>query len=137
MREAKVAYDYYRGMRTPRNLIFLCALFVVAGLFHFWVPEAYLAITPLWVPYRLEMVYLSGLAEIAGGLGLLFPLTRKAAGIGLIALLIAVFPANIQMLSTAIREGAPAAYQALLFFRLPLQPLLILWVYRSAVRRRS
>jgi uncharacterized membrane protein len=83
------------------------------------------------------MVYISGLAEIAGGLGLLFPATRRAAGIGLIALLIAVFPANIQMLSTAVTGGAPAAYQALLFLRLPLQPLLIAWVYRSAVRRRT
>ncbi len=124
-------------MPTPRNLFFLCALFVVAGVMHFLIPAGYLAITPLWVPYRLEMVYLSGVAEIAGGLGLLFPATRRASGIALIALLIAVFPANIQMLSNAIAGDAPATYQALLFLRLPLQPLLILWVYRSAVRNRS
>ncbi len=124
-------------MHTPRNLFFLCTLFVIAGLLHFWIPDGYVAITPLWVPYRLEMVYLSGLAEIAGGVGLLFPATRRAAGIGLIALLIAVFPANIEMFSRAMAEGAPRAYQALLFFRLPLQPLLILWVYRSAIRRKK
>ncbi len=124
-------------MHIPRNLLFLCALFVVAGFLHFWMPAGYVAVTPHWVPYRLEMVYISGLAEIAGGFGLLLPATRRAAGTGLIALLIAVFPANIQMLSTAVAGGASAAHQALLFLRLPLQPLLIAWVYRSAVRRRT
>ena len=121
-------------MHLPRNLIFLSALFVFAGIMHFVIPLAYVAITPRWVPYALPAVYLSGVAEIAGGLTLLVPGLRKAAGIGLIALLIAVFPANIQMLSTAIASSAPTFYQTLLFLRLPLQPLLIAWVYRSAVR---
>jgi len=101
---------------------------------HFVIPAAYVAVTPAWVRWRFEAVYLSGIAEIAGGIGLLVPPLRKAAGIGLIALLVAVFPANVQMLSTAIATDAPAFYQTILFLRLPLQPLLIAWVYRAAVR---
>ena len=124
-------------MHLSRNLIFLSALFVFAGIMHFVIPLSYVAITPRWVPYPLELVYFSGIAEIVGGLALLVPTLRKAAGIGLIVLLIAVFPANVQMLSAAIMSNAPAFYLALLFLRLPLQPVLIVWVYRSAVRAAS
>lgn len=102
---------------------------------HFVIPRSYAAITPTWVPYPLEAVYLSGIAEIAGGIGLLIPRLRRAAGIGLIALLIAVFPANIHMLSMAIARDAADLYKTILFFRLPLQPLLIVLVYRSALLR--
>jgi uncharacterized membrane protein len=101
---------------------------------HFVIPGRYMGIMPAWIPYPLEMVYVSGVAEMAGGLGLLIPSLRKAAAFGLIALLIAVFPANIQMLANAIHSGASTAYTALLWLRLPLQPLLIVWIYRSALR---
>ena len=121
-------------MHAPRNLVFLAVLFVFAGVMHFAYPAAYVAITPSWVPMPFQMVYFTGMAEIAGGLGLLAKQTRRAAGTGLILLLIAVFPANIRMLSTAVTTGAPDFYQLLLFLRLPLQPLLIVWIYRSAVR---
>ena len=104
---------------------------------HFVIPGSYAAITPLWVPRRMEMVYFSGLAEIAGGIGVLIPRVRKAAGVGLIALLIAVFPANVGMLSTAVTTNAPDAYQTILFLRLPLQSLLIVWVYRASIRKRN
>src|SRR5512141_2020657 len=115
-------------MRTRRNIFLLSGLFVFAGAMHFVIPGRYMGIMPAWIPYPLEMVYLSGIAETAGGLGLLIPGLRKAAAIGLIALLIAVFPANIQMLSNAIRDGASTLYIALLWLRLPLQPLLIVWI---------
>jgi uncharacterized membrane protein len=121
-------------MHRTRHLIFLAALFVFAGVMHFVIPASYVSITPAWVGWRLEAVYLSGFAEIAGGIGLLVPSLRKVAGIGLIALLVAVFPANVQMLSNAIASQESALYQAVLFLRLPLQPLLIIWVYRVAVR---
>lgn len=121
-------------MHLSRNLIFLSGLFVFAGVMHFMIPLSYLAIMPPWMPYALEAVYVSGVAEIIGGVALLAPPLRKAASIGLIALLIAVFPANVQMLSLALTSGASAFYKALLFVRLPLQPLLIVWIYRSAVR---
>lgn len=124
-------------MHGSRNLIFLAILFVGAGVMHFVIPRSYAAITPPWVPYPLEAVYLSGIAEIAGGIGLLIPRLRRLAGIALIALLIAVFPANIHMLSLAIADNAPDLYKTILFLRLPLQPLLIVLVHRSALLRGS
>lgn len=102
---------------------------------HFVIPRSYLGIMPPWVPYRLEAVYLSGILEIAGGLALLVPKLRKAAGAGLIVLLVAVFPANVQMLVNAVRDGRPVAEVIVLFLRLPLQPVLIVWVYRSSLSR--
>jgi uncharacterized membrane protein len=121
-------------MRTPRNIFLLSFFFVFAGAMHFVIPGTYMGIMPAWIPYPLELVYVSGVAEMAGGLGLLIPGLRKAAAFGLIALLIAVFPANIQMLANAIHDGASTVYIALLWLRLPLQPLLIVWIYRSAIR---
>jgi uncharacterized membrane protein len=119
-------------MRKPRNVFFLSAFFVVAGLMHFVIPDRYTGIMPPWIPYPLQMVYVSGVAEMLGGIGLLVPAVRRAAGVGLIILLIAVFPANVQMLADAVQSGSSLAYSALLFLRLPLQPLFIVWVWRAA-----
>ena len=74
---------------------------------------------------------ISGAAEIAGGLGLLVPETRRAAGLGLIVLLIVIFPANIGMAVNAEDHSIP---EPLLWARLPLQPLLIWLVYRASLR---
>lgn len=104
---------------------------------HFVVPDRYAAIMPPWIPYPMAMVYVSGVFEILGGAGVLVPRARKMAGIGLIALLIAVFPANVQMLGDAFRSGASALYIIGLFLRLPLQPLMIVWIYRAAIRQRQ
>ena len=118
-------------MRASRNLIFLPALFIFAGTMHFVIPAAYASIIPEWVPLPVAMVYLTGVAEIAGGFGLLLERFRRAASLGLIALLVAVFPANVQMLQEAIAANASGLYRTILFLRLPLQPLLIVWVYRA------
>lgn len=120
-------------MRTRRNVFLLSILFIVAGVIHFVIPNRYVGIMPPWIPYQLELVYVSGVAEMLGGIGLMLANVRGAAGIGLIVLLIAVFPANVQMLGNAMHDGGSALYIALLFLRLPLQPLLIVWVYRAAV----
>jgi uncharacterized membrane protein len=77
---------------------------------------------------------LSGVAEIAGGVGLLFPRTRHVARYGLIALLVAVFPSNIQMAVNGFTRGASPLLLALLLARLPLQPLLLWLVYRCDSR---
>lgn len=104
----------------------LAALFfVAAGLGHFIIPSFYLAMMPPWLPAPLLMVQLSGVAEIAGGVGLLIPRVRRLAGIGLVVLLIAVFPANIQMLQNARAAGTP---ELALWIRLPFQLLFIAWV---------
>jgi len=88
---------------------------------------------PRWLPAPRLLVYVSGVFEMLGGIGLLVPWVRRWAAWGLIALLIAVFPANIQMLQAAHAASASAWTQALLWLRLPLQPLLMWWVYRSAI----
>ena len=112
----------------------LAALFAVAGALHFVAPGVYVRIVPRWLPAARTLVYVSGAAELAGAAGLLAPRLREAAGWGLIALLVAVLPANVQMLQTARATGAPAWGQGLLWARLPLQAVLIWWVWRAAVR---
>lgn len=112
----------------------LAAIFVFAGIMHFVIPGQYVRIMPPWLPLHRALVYLSGVLEIAGGLGLLVPRTRRAAGIGLVLLLIAVWPANLQMLLNARAAGASAGSQILLLLRLPLQLVLMAWVWRASRR---
>jgi uncharacterized membrane protein len=124
---------------APRRLTLSISLlsigFVVAGILHLVKPAAYVRIVPRWLPAPEMLVLVSGLCEIAGGLGLLLPVTRTAAGWGLVALLVAVFPANVQMLLDANAHGASRGWQTALAARLPLQAGLIWWVWRAAVRR--
>lgn len=124
-------------MKGRLNLFLVALFFTGAGVMHFVFPGHYASIMPDWIPRHTEMVYISGVFEILGGIGVLIPRLRKMAGIGLIALLIAVFPANVQMLADGMRTGASALYLTFLFLRLPLQPLMIVWVYRAAIRRQA
>ncbi|MGB3681391.1 MAG: DoxX family membrane protein [Rubrobacteraceae bacterium] len=107
-------------------------IFVVAGALHFVSPETYERIMPPYLPLHRELVYLSGALEIAGGLGLFPERTRRIAGIGLVLLLLAVWPANLQMLLDARAADKPSWWVALLWARLPLQVLLIAWVWRAS-----
>jgi uncharacterized membrane protein len=109
--------------------VLLAAIFyVVAGALHFLKPEPYLRVMPPYIPWHVAMVRVSGVFEILGGLGLLVPETRRAAAWGLIALLIAVFPANIYMATHPIDAGAVSIAPVLRWARLPLQLLLALWL---------
>jgi uncharacterized membrane protein len=110
----------------------LGAFFLAAGLLHFLRPKPYVAIVPDALPRKLELVYASGVAEMAGGVGVLAAPARRAAGWWLIATLIAVFPANVNMAVHADRFRAVP--QSLLWARLPVQGLLIAWVWRVAAR---
>jgi uncharacterized membrane protein len=78
-------------------LFVMAAIYVFAGYMHFEKPNFYTVMMPSWLPYPKELVYLSGVAEIAGGLGILLPQTRKLAAWGIIALLFAVLPANFHI----------------------------------------
>jgi uncharacterized membrane protein len=114
----------------PRAL--LGATFLTNGLLHFLRPRMYEAIMPRYLPAHRELVYASGVAEIAGGAGVLYPRTAKPAGWWLIATLIAIFPANVEMAVHA--ERFRKIPRALLWARLPIQGLLIAWVWKSAAR---
>ena len=105
--------------------------FVVAGTFHFVRPELYRQIIPPGFPAPAVLVAVSGAAEIAGGLGLLLRSWRRAAGWGLIALLIAVFPANLYM---AQNPGQFHLAPWILWGRLPLQGGFIAWVWFVAIK---
>jgi uncharacterized membrane protein len=113
----------------------LATLFVVAGVAHFAVPAWFDQIVPAWVPNARMATLVSGAAEIAGGIGLLLPATRRLAGVGLLLLLLAVFPANVNMLQMARATDAATWYVVALWARLPLQALLLWWVWKAAVRR--
>jgi len=110
----------------------LCGpVFIAAGINHFVMPKAYVAIMPDYLPAHEELVAASGVAEIAGGAALMHPRTRQLGGWWLIATLIAVFPANLHM---ALQ---PERYKRIprgaLYARLPVQLLFAAWV-RSAAR---
>ena len=105
----------------------MSAFFVLAGLNHFRDPSFYLRIMPPYFPWHLFLVYLSGVFEIVLGVMLLFPKLTRIAGFGLIALLIAIFPANIHM--AANPELYPDINPIALWIRLPLQGVLIAWAY--------
>jgi uncharacterized membrane protein len=112
--------------------VFLGFLFVVAGTLHFLFPNPYERIMPPYLPLHRELVYLSGALEIAGGLGLLEERSRGSVGIGLVLLLVAVWPANVQMLLDARAARKPLWWVALLWARLPVQIVLIVWVWRAS-----
>jgi uncharacterized membrane protein len=107
--------------------------FAAVGLLHFTHPATFVAIMPPYVPasVHLPAVYLSGVAEVAGGLGLLVPQLRRAAGWGLLLLLVAVYPANIHMAMNGVGLPGMPVNQTLLWARLPLQfvmAALVWWV---------
>jgi uncharacterized membrane protein len=115
----------------------LALFFVSAGLLHFWRPEFYVQIMPPSLPWPLALVYISGACEVLGGCAILPARTRRLAGFGLIALLVAVFPANIFMLMHPQPVAGWDVPVWLLWARLPLQGVLIAWVWRVTQERRQ
>ena len=109
-------------------LIIISSIFyVIVGIKHFIEPEYFLSIVPPYLPYHLELVYISGLFEILFGLLILFPKYRYNGAIGLILLLVAVFPANIYLAQSKEAQEAIGATQEIATWRLPIQGVLI-WI---------
>ncbi len=104
------------------------AVFLASGTLHFVKPEIFRQIVPPALPNPAALVAVSGAAELAGALGLFVPASRGPAALGLIALLIAVFPANVYM-AIDHERFAKVAPAWLLWARLPLQGVLIAWVW--------
>jgi uncharacterized membrane protein len=102
--------------------------FVLAGAMHFITPKTYLRIVPPYLPAPEALVYLSGLAEAAGGAGLMVPAARRWAGWWLVATLLAVFPANVHMAMHPDRYPQVPGGKTALRARLPFQGLFIAWV---------
>lgn len=125
--------NIFRALKLPTewwrklSLFGLAVFFIYFGIDHFINAEFYLSIMPPAFPLHLEAVYISGIFEILGGVCVLMPSLRRIAGLGLIALLISVYPANIYMAITP--EAFPEISIELLYFRLPLQFLFIYWAY--------
>ena len=122
-----------RGRGWVVGLVILGLFYVVAGINHFRSPLTYLAAMPPYIPWPLVMIYISGVAEILGGIGVLvpdgfvFPRTRAFAAWGLVLMLIAVLPVHINMCLHP--EQFPGVPLWAIWLRLPLQLPLILWAW--------
>jgi uncharacterized membrane protein len=122
--------------RLKRPLRYAMGLgYVVAGALHFVAPTVYEQVVPPGFPRPLGLVYLSGVAEVVLGLGVLFERTRRASAWGLVALLVAVFPANVYAATAddLDLQGVPERLRdppdAVLWARLPLQAVLVAWAW--------
>lgn len=114
----------------------LAVAMITVGVLHFVRPDAFAKIVPKALPAPYALVYASGVFEILGGAGLLLERTRPLAGIGLIALYVAVFPANINMAVNDIQPDGVVIPAALLWLRLPFQVLFIWWAWKVSRRDR-
>ena len=103
--------------------------YTYVGIRHFIDPDFFLAIMPNYLTFHLELVYLSGLAEVILGLMLLSKKTRKTGAIGLIILLILVFPANIHLVKSELSQSILGVTKNQSIYRLPFQGLFILIAY--------
>ena len=109
------------------SIYIMGCMYIVAGLAHFWKPQVYKKIMPKWLPRHSELVFLSGVFEVVFGILVLFPTTQSIGAWGIIATLIGVFPANINMIFTDNYQKSWIT--ALLWLRLPVQLWLIYWAW--------
>ncbi len=116
-----------RSILRRIGLVSAALLFLSSGTLHFIQTKTFVKIVPSYVPFPDAAVYVSGVAELAGGLSLLVPRLRRPAAWGLVALLVAVFPANVYMATNNIQVSSKRVAAWALWARLPLQAVLI-WV---------
>ena len=111
------------------TIIILSLFYINVGIAHFTNPEFFNVIMPPYIPYHNLFVYLSGFCEVLFGLMIIFKKTRYFGGIGLLFLLIAVFPANIYLFQSVEAQKAIGATQEIATWRLPVQGIFILVAY--------
>ena len=117
-----------KGKLQKSILIVISSIFyTIVGVKHFIEPDYFLSIIPPYLPFHIELVYISGFFEILFGLMILFPKYRYYGSIGLILLLIAIFPANIYLAQSKEAQEAIGASQQIAIWRLPMQGILI-WI---------
>ena len=123
--------------RREKAAVAMAIGFVVTGVMHFTTLQRFIDMMPPGLPWPLEMVYLSGIFELLGAVGLLLPWTRRAAGLGLATLLIAIFPANIYVaVSAGSVEGLPSG-SWYYWLRRPFQAIFIGWALWCSKRTAS
>ncbi|QHA92474.1 DoxX family protein [Bacillus sp. N1-1] len=119
-------------------LVLFALFFIFAGIAHFVQGEGFAAMIPEWVPFRLGLIYVTGVLEIVLAVLLLIPYTRKQARFWTAVYLIVIFPANIYAAIAGIpAPGQEEANELLLWIRLLFQPLLIWWVLWSAKQKND
>ena len=117
-----------KGKLQKSILIVISSIFyTITGIKHFIESDYFLSIIPPYLPFHIELVYISGFFEILFGLMILFPKYRYYGSIGLILLLIAIFPANIYLAQSKEAQEAIGASQQIAIWRLPIQGILI-WI---------
>jgi uncharacterized membrane protein len=122
--------------RKDKAAVAMGAAFAITGAMHFSNPDRFLPMMPAWLPWHVELIYLSGALEILGGGGLAVRRTRRAAALGLTGLLLAIFPANIHVaLSGGSVEGASAGWYY--WVRLPFQFVYVAWALWCSGQRPS
>lgn len=124
-------YKYFLNGSTRKEILrgILAVSIIVVGITHFTHTDQFAKIVPSEFPHPVALVYISGVFEILGGIGLLIPYISVAAAWGLIALFIAVFPANINQAVHSIPIDGIPHHPLLYWFRLPFQALLIAWAW--------
>lgn len=131
-----ISHTRKSGMKFRAFFRWLLAVFFIgAGLNHFRDPAVYLSMMPPWIPWPELLQKIAGAAEISGGIGVLIPRFRRAAAWGLLALLLAIFPANLHL----ALNGWPAAPTPIagwiLWARLPLQLVFGAWVWWTCLAK--
>ncbi|HEY0262661.1 MAG TPA: DoxX family protein [Chitinophagales bacterium] len=109
-------------------LYLMAVVYIIAGLNHFINPKAYMKFMPTYLPWHYELVLISGVLEVLFGALLFFPATRVIGAWSIILLLIAIFPANVQMAVNFYQKKSPYLWIAIA--RLPLQLILIWWAWQ-------
>ena len=121
-------------VRTAGCIAF-AALFLFTGVGHFSLADGMVQMLPEWLPGRYPIIYITGIMEIAMGIGFLWSSTRRITGIVAIAFLICVLPSNIYASLNSVDFGGNVQGPRYLLFRIPLQIFLLWWVWFMAVRR--
>ncbi len=124
-----------KSRQTQKDIarIILAILFIAASTLHF-SSDAELQIIPPFLPFRRAALYITGIFELLGGIGLLIPRFRRPAAWGLVALLIAVFPANVYHAVSGIQLGGILNTRLYHWIRLPFQAVFIYWALWSTSR---
>tara|TARA_R110000744_G_scaffold353186_2_gene459486 strand:- start:1575 stop:1961 length:387 start_codon:yes stop_codon:yes gene_type:complete len=115
-------------------LLVIALFFLTGGIAHFVVADFFMMAMPDYLGYHKELVLVSGVLEILGAIGILIPQTRLLAGYGLIALIIAVYPANIHM--ALHPEKYKNLSELFLYIRLPFQFIFVWFVWWAIAPER-